>query len=498
MDVSERAIKKVIVLGGGSAGFLAAIALKTKLPDLPVTVIRSKDIGIIGVGEGSTVALYQFIHAYLGIGFKKFLEVAQPTWKLGLRFLWGPRPRFFYTFGPGLEAVAEGTLKPVGNFCDDEMEYSDNVSALMAHDKVFPRGHNGAPLFHSALSYHFENEKFVTFLEQYAAAKGVSILDDTVREVRQDERGIASLLLASGKTESAELYIDCSGFRSLLLGQTLNEPFVSYRPSLFCDRAVVGGWDRTDEPVHPYTTCETMESGWCWQIEHEKRINRGYVYCSDFISDEQAESEFRKVAPKVGPSRIVRFVTGRYERAWVKNVVAIGNASGFVEPLEATALGVIGMQCQMLVGAIGEADLHILPSHVRQFNRYHERQWDAIRGFIAVHYKFNTRLDTPFWRECREKTDLSVGGPIVEHYQDNGPGGFWERTLFDPVDQFKMGGYAALLVGQKVPYRHAQRPTEREWRQWETLRQRYKQMAERALTIPETLALMRSPKFVWT
>ena len=498
MQDGNGVVKKILVLGGGSAGFLAAISLKTKLPELGVAVIRSKDIGIIGVGEGSTVALYQFIHTYLAIGFKKFLEVAQPTWKLGLKFIWGPRERFFYTFGPGLEQIAEGTGVPAGIFCDEDMENSDNVSALMAYDKVFPRGHNNAPLFHQALSYHFENEKFVTFLEQYAIAKGVSILDDTVKEVKQEESGIAGLLLASGKTETADLYVDCSGFRSLLLGQTLKEPFVSYKSSLFCDRAVVGGWDRTNEPIQPYTTCETMQSGWCWQIEHERRINRGYVYCSDFVRDEHAEAEFRHVAPKVGPSRVVRFVSGRYQRAWVKNVAAVGNASGFVEPLEATALGVIGTQCKMLVGALGEGGLHILPSQVRQFNIYHERQWDAIRGFIAVHYKFNTRLDTPFWRECREKTDLSVGAPIVEHFQDSGPGAFWERQLFDPVDQFKMGGYVALLLGQKVPYRKAQKPTDHEWRQWETLRQRYKQAALKALTIPETLAVMRSPKFSWT
>jgi len=490
-------IKSIVVLGGGSAGFMAAIALKTKVPNLDVLVIRSREIGIIGVGEGSTVGFFKFLHEYLGIGPKRFLEVAQPTWKLGLKFLWGPRPHFYYPFGPGLDALAEGTLKPAGLFCAEDVEYSDLYSAMMAHDRVFARGPGGAPVFHQALSYHFENEKFVTFLEQYAWAKGVSILDDTVKEVKRDENGIAGLLLASGKTESGDLYVDCSGFRSLLLGQTLREPFVDFKSSLFCDRAVVGGWDRTDEPIHPYTTCETMESGWCWQIEHERRINRGYVYCSDFISDEQAEAEFRKTAPKAGPSRVVRFVSGRYQRAWVKNVAAIGNASGFVEPLEATALGVIGIQSRLLAGALIEGDRVVLGAQVEQFNRFHQRNWDSIRGFIAVHYKFNTRLDTPFWRECREKTDLSVAGPIVRHYQENGPGSFWEPTLFDPVDQFKMAGYAALLVGQKAPCRREAQPTPAEMRQWQAVRERNKQAALRALTIPEALAVIRSPKWRW-
>src|SRR4030095_13528653 len=121
----------------------------------------------------------------------------------------------------------------------------------------------------------------------------------------------------------------------------------------FNDRAVVGGWDRAaGEPIKPYTTCQTMNSGWCWQIEHERRVHRGYVYFSAFISDENAEREFRAACPRVGPTRIVKFVSGRYERNWVKNVVAIGNASGFVEPLEATALGVIAMQCRLLAGSL--------------------------------------------------------------------------------------------------------------------------------------------------
>jgi tryptophan halogenase len=386
----------------------------------------------------------------------------------------------------------------VGIFCDDDTEYSDQVSALMAHDRVFPRGRNGAPLFHNALSYHFENEKFVTFLEQLAAAKGIAIVEDTIESVRQDEQGVSELLLKSGRTESADLYVDCSGFRSLLLGEALREPFIDFKSSLFCDRAVVGGWDRTDQPIHPYTTCETMDSGWCWQIEHEKRINRGYVYASGFITDEKAEKEFRKLAPKVGSTRVVKFVSGRYERAWVKNVVAIGNASGFVEPLEATALGVIAMQSQMLVGALAEVGGCIVPSQVRQFNRYHEHTWDAIRGFIAVHYKFNTWLDTPFWRECREKTDLAGAEEIVAHYRQSGPGGFWDQTLFHPADQFKMAGYAALLVGQKVPFEQVRPPTEQQRRQFDALRQRYKQTAQRAFTIPEALSVMRSPQFVWT
>src|SRR6185369_9411983 len=152
---------------------------------------------------------------------------------------------------------------------------------------AFERGRGGGPVFLGlAYAYHFENEKFVQFLEGYASAQGVDIVDDTVAQVKQDEKGVSELLMASGRSETADFYVDASGFASLLLGKTLGEPFESFKSTLFCDRAVVGGWDRgLEEIIKPYTTCETMEAGWAWQIEHENRVNRGYVYSSDFISD---------------------------------------------------------------------------------------------------------------------------------------------------------------------------------------------------------------------
>jgi tryptophan halogenase len=496
-------LRKVIVLGGGSAGFMAAIALRTKIPALDVLVIRSKDIGIIGVGEGSTIALTRFLHDYLRIGPKRFHEVARPTWKAGLRFLWGPRPYFNYTFGPGMEAQYPDLPKAMGYYCDADVEYSDLYSALMTQDRIFERGPNGAPRFHDAFSYHFENERFVDFLEAHALAQGVRTLDDTVLEVRRDDRGVAALALKSGAVESADLYVDCSGFASLLLGKTLAEPFIPFKSSLFCDRAVVGGWDRAtssdpaDQVIRPYTTCETMDAGWCWQIEHIARVNRGYVYSSDFISDDAARDEFTRKNPKVTNTRVVRFVSGRYARCWVDNVIAIGNASGFVEPLEATALGVIAMQSRLLADTLVDSALQPRPTQVREFNDFHTRNWDSIRGFIAVHYKFNTRLQTPFWQACRADVELGRAQPIVEYFHECGPTALWQPTMFDDFDQFKMGGYASMLVGMRVPYENRHQPTESERNLWETKRQRLKEAAQRAMTVRETLELISSPKWKW-
>jgi tryptophan halogenase len=437
------------------------------------------------------------------IGRKKFHDVAQPTWKLGLKFLnWGPGPHFFYTFGSQQpDASRDGLAKPIGYYCNDGDDDAGMVydlhGALMARERIFVRADGGAPRLHDSVAYHFENEMFVRFLEGYASATGVQVMDDTVSAVTQDDRGMAGLQLVSGATAQADLYVDCSGFTSLLLGRTLAEPFISFKDSLFCDRAVAGGWDRRDEVIRPYTTCQTMNAGWCWQIEHEHRINRGYVYCSSFISDADAESEFRQANPQVGPTRVVRFVSGCYRRAWAKNVVAVGNAAGFVEPLEATALGVIAMQSRLLADTLADCDRTIRPTQVGQYNRFHERTWEGIRDFISVHYRFNTHRDTPFWRHCREHTDLAGAAPLVEFFKENGPSGLWRPTMLDSFDPFGTGGYATLLLGQKVPYQRTHEPSAEEIETWRRLRQGWDQAAAKAMTVKEALEVVRSPRWKW-
>jgi tryptophan 7-halogenase len=482
---------------------MAALALKTKIPTLHVRVVRSPEIGIIGVGEGSTATLTDFLHSYLRVPSKKFHDQAQPTWKLGLRFVrWGPHAAFNYTFGPGLEvrSVPE-QAKPNGFYCEENMDYTDPYSALMTHNRVFPRT-NGRMAPHQFFAYHFENEKFVRFLESSAETLGVEIADQTVVEVRGGKYGISGLQFQSGDSESADLYVDCSGFLSVLLGQTLREPFVSFKSSLLCERAVVGGWNRQgeeDETIKPYTTCETMPAGWCWQIEHENRINRGYVYAPSFIRDDDAEQQFRSRNPKVGPTRIVNFVSGRYQRAWVANVVAIGNASGFVEPLEATALGMIAQQSRLLADSLLESEQQPRESQTAMFNRFHAKSWDAIRRFLAIHYKFNTGLDTPFWRHCREAIDLADGEEIARFYQENGPNGFWGPTLLDnPHDPFTISGYITLLTGMKVPYRNTARPSAADLAAFERRREIYKGIALQAVTVREALAAIRSPDWRWS
>ena len=337
----------------------------------------------------------------------------------------------------------------------------------------------------------------VNFLEGYATAIGVEILDDAVTDVStQSTRNQqpATEIRPPGVSRSL-----CRLFRLRLASawKTLNEPFVSFKKTLTCEAVIVGGWDRSDEVIKPYTTCETMDAGWCWQIEHENRINRGYVYCPAFISDEQAELEFRQKNPKVGPTRIVRFVSGRYERAWVNNVVAIGNAAGFVEPLEASSLGVICARSILLTNILLNCNREVRPTQVVLFNRDNAANWDSIRDFLAVHYRFNTRLDTPFWQHCRNETDLAGAAAIVEHYQANGPDPFWAQTLFSPFEAFGIAAYFALFVGQRVPFRNSREISANEIALWNARRRSNHDQAAKVMAVKEALDTIRSPKWKW-
>ena len=492
-------VKRIVVVGGGSAGFLAAITVKARAPDLAVTVIRSSEIGIIGVGEGSTAVLPGHLHGYLGIDFREFYGLADPLWKLGIKFLWGRRPFFHYTFDAQFEASLPGLRRNAAYYFPPgrELDFTGASAALMTLGKAFLRRTDNVPVMTRGMAYHLENHRFVEFLEHYAARLRIDVVDDTIVEVTQDDHGVTGLRLSGGPTVTGDLYVDASGFQSLLLGKTLKEPFVSFKSSLFCERAVVGGWDRQGEPILPYTTAETMDAGWCWQIEHEHRINRGYVYSPAFTSDADAEAEFRRKNPRVGPTRVVKFVSGRYERSWVKNVVAVGNASGFVEPLESTSLSLICKEGVWLIESLLEAGREIRPSVAAMFNRQVETSWDVIRWFLSLHYKFNDRLDTPFWRECREKTDIRGAEEVVAVYRENGPSVLWGQTVLKPFDQFQMEGYLAMLVGQQVPCEAAYTPDAAERQQWEKHQRLFQAQARAAYGVREALALVRSPQFQW-
>jgi len=492
-------VDQVLVVGGGTAGFLTALALQRRLPDRRVRVLQSSKLGIIGVGEGSLRQLPSFLHHYLGIDPVRFYAAVRPTWKLGIRFLWGERGDFNYSFSPQVDVTHPhpDLPRPVGFYCFERMEDHCVASVLMRHDRVFLHDRDGRPVIGDDVGYHLENTQFAGFLQDCAVSRDIEIVDDLIVDVTTAEHGVDELLLESGRRLSADLFVDCSGFGSLLLGRALGEPFVDYRGSLFCDRAVIGGWEREAEPVHPYTTSETMSAGWCWQIEHESRINRGYVYSSDFLSDDAAEQEFRANNPRLTDTRVVRFHSGRFERAWVKNVVAIGNSAGFVEPLEATAIAVICSSARALAESLAESAGDVTASIRAAFNVHNARSWDAIADFLAVHYRFNGMLDSDFWQACRADVDLRGAQPIVEYYQENGPSQLWRLALEDPMCRFRLDGYYTLLVGQKVPHARLGLVTPRERAAWRKLQAATSRYAERSLSVSDAASRVRQPDWQW-
>jgi tryptophan halogenase len=485
-------IHDIVVLGAGSAGLLAAVTLKRKLPDLRVTVVRSPEIGTIGVGEGTTPNFVTHFFDYLKVQPALFHKIAQPTWKLGIRFLWGPRPFFDFSFAPNLDSQWSDLPRPNGYYLEHDFEGGNLAGALMSENKVFARRADGSPDVQNGYAFHIENERLIALLEMLARDLGVTLADARIAEAEPGPEGVAALIADDGRRFSADLFIDSSGFRSELLGRALGEPFVDFSDTLFCDRAVIGGWERTDEPILPYTTAETMDAGWCWSIDHENFINRGYVYSSQWITDEAAADEFRRKNPKAPESpRVVKFRSGYHRRSWVGNVIGIGNAAGFVEPLEATALMLVCSTCGDLTRLLSEVRREAVPAMRDLFNQRTRSGWEDIRNFLALHYKFNTRLDTSFWRHCREHTDVSGVAAFLRFYEENGPTGFARHTLPVSTSDFGIEGYLAMMTGNRVPHQNPYRPNEDDLAKWNRHREHYSQLARNGVDSREALRLFR-------
>jgi len=493
-------LHSVLILGGGSAGFLSALTFRAMLPEVKVTVLHSTGIPVIGVGESTTRALPAFLHGVLRLDRKDFYQAVRPIWKVGQRLDWGAKDRshFNYPFDAYLTNKRPELRMANMHYCLHDMADSGLCYSQMDQMRspvfVDPLGR---VTIRETFGYHIENKRFLDFLEKTARDRGVEIIDAQVREVLQGEGGdVDALSLKDGGMVKADIYVDCSGFRSLLLKETMGEKYVSFDNALFVDSAAVGSWKR-DTPIIPYTKANTMEHGWCWNIEFTEHITRGYVFSSQFCSDEEAIRELKEKNPRLGDDiRVIRFPSGRFENFWVKNVIAIGNSSGFVEPLEATALQLIVEQLRFVTKALVDCEGDV-PGAMRDYENFRYRaRWDDVRDFLALHYKFNYQSDSPFWRHAREHTSLGKAEEFVDYYVNAGPsilslGMIGDRSIFG------FDGYMNMLLGQKVPTRRPPQLTEADIAGWKQHQADVRARAAKALTAEKALELVHSPSFNW-
>ena len=494
-------VNKIVVVGGGSAGLISALSLKDQLPACEIVIVRSSRIPVIGVGESTTSAVPRFLHRNLRLDHGSFYREVKPSWKLGVRLEWGHPDisHFNYSFDSQFDRIEPGMLRGGAYACIDDFMDVGHYSAMM--DRALSpliRMPNGQVIIGEAHGYHIHNPWFVSYLEGVATGRGISIVDAEVKDVTQLESGnIESIVLTDGHRIHGDLFIDCSGFPSLLLNRRMGVEWISYADSVPCDTAIVGNWQRTDEPILPYTTAQTMDHGWCWRIDFRDHINRGYVFSSKFASVEDAEAEMRRLNPKLeADTNIVQFKCGRHQDFWVGNVAALGNAYGFVEPLESTALQLIIEQARFLAASLYDADSAIVPAMQRVENERARQLWDDVRDFLAVHFKFNRKRTTPFWRHCQDNTNLAGASDIVDYYRQMGPSALSTR-LIHQRGVFGYVGYMTLLLGQRVELDYPHRASDTDRAIWHAYRNQVRSEITQSIPMAEAIRMVGSDDWKW-
>jgi len=449
------AYRSVGILGGGTAGYLTALALRALRPELRVTLIESSGIPIIGVGEATTPELVKFLHAkrFLGRDIVDFFRRVQPSFKLGIKFQWGLPPPYEFTF-----PFQRGRLLESQVYASTLNEQSLGAMLMMRERVPLMAEIAGRrrSLLHSVrFAYHLDNERFVHYLRDEASAVGIEYVDTVIAdaELSADGTNVLALVGEDGRRYTFDLYVDCSGFRSVLLEKKLGSPFVSYADSLFTDCAVTANVPH-DGTVKPYTLAETMDNGWCWNIPFESDDHRGYVFASAFTTIDKAIDEMRAKNPRMGDPKVIKFRSGRHADWWKGNVIAMGNAYGFVEPLESTALHMLVLQLEILTTHFPASRQDDAVKAV--LNGKIGRRWDALRWFLGIHYKFNRRLDTPFWRAARNDVDIEGAAERVALFRERAPLSYRTSAFYTvlPPEFFSDDhSFDTLLMGQQVPAR---------------------------------------------
>lgn len=407
----------MIVLGGGSAGWITACLLHHRWAGRggKVTVVESPEIGIIGVGEGSTPQL-KAMFDHLGIAETEWMVACDATYKLGIRFTgWSERPGFesyFHPFPGPVDLHTEpgfvhNCMLARRGFAVPALPDDWFLAAKLASDRKGPHPHENFP-FAPSYGYHFDAHKLGAYLRNWATARGVEHRTLKVKETELTAQGdVAALLCEGGERIAGDFFVDCSGFRALIAQQKLGGRFLPFAENLYADSAVVMA-TAPELAYRPQTESVAMTAGWRWHIPLRSRVGNGYVYSSKYISHEDAEAELRAAIGMEGSEEPVRFLkmkVGRIENSWQRNCLAAGLSQGFIEPLEATALHIVIATALEFAEAFEQGGF--TPEHRAPFNQQIAARYDSIRDYIVAHYRMNQRGSSAFWRDNAANHALS-------------------------------------------------------------------------------------------
>ena len=445
---------RVVIVGGGTSGWMTAAALARVLQGkYPITLVESDDIGTIGVGE-ATIPMIQLFNRLLDLDEDEFVKQTQGSFKLGIEFVnWGRLgDRYIHGFGVvgqenatvdfhqyWLKMHLAGKAKPLE-------AYSINTAACHANKFMRPRlDMPASPLSQIAYAFHFDASAYARFLRGYSETRGVQRVEGQIAEVmvRDGDGHVSGLVLKSGQKVEGDFFIDCSGFRALLIEGALKTGYEDWSHWLPCDRAVAVPCESAPE-LTPYTRSTARQAGWQWRIPLQHRIGNGHVFCSKYISEDEATAVLMSNldGPPLADPRPIRFTTGKRSKAWNKNVVSIGLSSGFIEPLESTSIHLVQMGIAHLLTwfpAQGFAD-----ADRDQYNRTMSQEYEWVRDFIILHYKATERTDSPFWNYCRTMEIPATLQQRLDLFRTHG------RVYREGNELFTKLSWLQVMHGQRV------------------------------------------------
>lgn len=453
-------IRSIAIVGGGTAGWMSAVYLNRALgDDVRITVVESESIGTIGVGEATFNTIKSFFD-YVGLDEKDWMPSCDATYKMAIKFVgWNASgTEFFHPFQRygdvrGID-LPEWWLRTRRS---QPFDYACFNVPVLCDRKRSPKFFDGAVFdceSHHSYGYHFDAKLLANFLRAVAMHRGVDYVCADVQAVNVDDgQKITSLVLADRRTVDADFFIDCSGFRGLLINKALGEPFESFSRSLLCDSAIAARGPVGTEGINPYTTATALSCGWVWDIPLYSRVGTGYVYSSAFTSAEAAEKEFR--AHLGGNGRNVdtfhiKMRIGRSRNSWVGNCLSVGLSSGFVEPLESTGIFFIQYALAQFVNHYPTRETE--PAIVQSFNRSLNACIDGVRDFLILHYRASNRMDTAFWRQAKATEVSSELAGRLELWSKRLP----NSASVNPVYHgFAPYSYCVMLLGLGYEPRHS-------------------------------------------